>query len=169
MLDRFVASTDALVELLASLGKDDWSSLAEAPPGHLTVSAVVHHALWDSWIHERDVLLPLGVTPDVEADEVAAGLRYAAALSPAFAVGRGMGDSGVLSIVATEPDLSIVVEIGDRVLVRSGTADADLVLTGDAVELFEALSMRGPLDQSIPAETSWMLTGLPEAFDMDPA
>lgn len=54
------ASAQSPNDLLGSLEAVDWEALAEAPPGHITVSAVTHHALWDSWIHERDVLLPLG-------------------------------------------------------------------------------------------------------------
>ena len=40
------------------------------------MSDVLHHALWDAWIHERDVLLPLGVSPTEEPDEVAALLDW---------------------------------------------------------------------------------------------
>jgi uncharacterized protein (TIGR03083 family) len=163
-LDRFLASTDALLDLLASLDDADWSVLAEAPPGHVSISAVAHHALWDSWVHERDILLPLGIA----VDEVAACLRYGSALSPAFAINNGSGERGVLAIEVTEPDLAVAVEIGDRVVVRSGPTDADLRLTGDAVEVLEALSIRRPLDQPIPAESSWMLSGLAEVFDTAP-
>ena len=165
VLDRFVASTDALVDVLASLEEEDWTAVAEAPPGHLSVSAVTHHALWDSWIHERDVLLPQGLVPAEEPDEIAAALRYAAALGPAFAVGRETGASGVLSIVATDPDLSLLVEIGERADVRWGTGPADLTISGDAVELVEAFSRRGALAQPVPAEMAWMLDGVAEAFD----
>lgn len=165
VLDRFTASTDALVDLLASLVGDDWTVLAEAPPGHLSVSAVTHHALWDAWIHERDVLVPLGLVADEEPDEVAAALRYAAALAPALAVERRTGASGVVAVVATDPDLSLVVDIDDRAAVRSGSAEADLVLHGDAVDLLEALSRRRPLDAEVPAETAWMLDGLAEVFE----
>jgi uncharacterized protein (TIGR03083 family) len=52
------------------------------PAGHISVSAVAHHALWDSWVHERDILVPLGIEQVVEPDEVAASLAHAAALSP---------------------------------------------------------------------------------------
>ena len=167
LLDRFVASTESLVGLLVSLDDDDLTALAEAPPGHISVSAVAHHALWDSWIHERDILVPLGIALDVEADEVASCLRWVAALGPALAINRGTADTGTLAIAVTEPDLSIVVEIGDRVVVRAGTAGADLRLTGDAVGLLEALSVRRPLDQPIPAESAWMLRGLTETFDVE--
>ena len=71
-LDRFTASTEALVTVLESLDADGWTTLAEAPPGHISVSALAHHALWDSWIHERDIVLPLGRTPVEEHDEIAA-------------------------------------------------------------------------------------------------
>lgn len=171
VLARFVASTDALVGLCSSLDHAGWSAAAEAPPGHVSVSAVAHHALWDSWVHERDVLVPLGLAPEPEADEVAACLRYVAALGPALALNRGAAGSGVLAIDATGPDVVVVVNIGDQVVVRAGAAGAptaELRLAGDAVELLEALSVRRPLTQLIPAESAWMLRGLSDTFDVAP-
>ncbi len=171
VLARFVASTDALVGLCSSLDHAGWSAAAEAPPGHVSVSAVAHHALWDSWVHERDVLVPLGLAPEPEADEVAACLRYVAALGPALALNRGAAGSGVLAIDATGPDVVVVVDIGDQVVVRAGAAGAptaELRLAGDAVELLEALSVRRPLSQLIPAESAWMLRGLSDTFDVAP-
>lgn len=171
VLARFVASTDALVGLCSSLDHAGWSAAAEAPPGHVSVSAVAHHALWDSWVHERDVLVPLGLAPEPEADEVAACLRYVAALGPALALNRGAAGSGVLAIDATGPDVVVVVDIGEEVVVRAGAAGAptvELRLAGDAVELLEALSVRRPLTQLIPAESAWMLRGLSDTFDVAP-
>lgn len=171
VLARFVASTDALVGLCSSLDHAGWSAAAEAPPGHVSVSAVAHHALWDSWVHERDVLVPLGLAPEPEADEVAACLRYVAALGPALALNRGAAGSGVLAIDATGPDVVVVVDIGEQVVVRAGAAGAptaELRLAGDAVELLEALSVRRPLSQLIPAESAWMLRGLSDTFDVAP-
>lgn len=167
VVDRFVASTEALADLLGSLDGTQWSALAEAPPGHLTVSAVTHHALWDAWVHERDILLPMDIEPPVEADEVTACLRYAAALGPALALNRGAPERGVLGVASAAPDLEIVVEIGDQVAVRAAAATGDLVLRGDAVALLEALSTRRALDQPVPAASAWMLAGLAETFDLD--
>lgn len=171
VLARFVASTGALVGLCSSLDHAGWSAAAEAPPGHVSVSAVAHHALWDSWVHERDVLVPLGLAPEPEADEVAACLRYVAALGPALALNRGAAGSGVLAIDATGPDVVVVVDIGEEVVVRAGAAGAptvELRLAGDAVELLEALSVRRPLTQLIPADSVWMLRGLSDTFDVAP-
>jgi uncharacterized protein (TIGR03083 family) len=173
--ERFAASTEALCQLLTGLDDAGWRTLAEAPPGHLSVAAVAHHALWDSWVHERDVLLPLGEAPTVEADEVAATLRYAAALSPAFAVNGGRRDGGLLAVAVTDPEVAFEVEVADRVTVRdvevpdgpagSAVDRADLVLRGDAVDLAEALSVRRPLDQQVPGPAAWMVAGLAEVFD----
>ena len=167
LLDRYLASSESLLDLLSSIDGDGWSARAEAPPGHLSISAVAHHALWDSWVHERDILVPMGIAPDEEADEIAACLRYAAGLSPAFAVTLDAAAAGTMTVVATDPELAVVVEIDGRAAVRSGHADADFQLDGDAVELVEALSIRRPLDRPIPASVSWMLRGLYEAFDAE--
>jgi hypothetical protein len=169
VLERFAASTEALVTQLDSLDDLGWRSLAEAPPGHITVSAVAHHALWDSWVHERDILLPLGIGQVVEPDEVAASLAYAAALSPAFSVAFGRGRTGVLGVTTTDPALELTVEVDDQVRVVDGPAEsADLVLAGDAVELLETLSIRRPLTQQVPAGSEWWVQGLLEIFDVAP-
>ena len=169
VLASFAASTAALVDVWSALNDDTWSATAEAPPGHVSVSAVTHHALWDSWVHERDILLPLGLTPAEEADEIDACLRYAAALGPALARNRGDNRRGVLAIGTTRPNVSAVVEIAEQVTVRvgDGTAPAaDLTLTGDSVALLEAFSIRGPFAQPILTEHRWMLGGLAETFDV---
>ena len=167
VLDRFAASTEALVTQLESLDDHGWRSLAEAPPGHISVSAVAHHALWDSWVHDRDILVPLGIEQVVEPDEVAASLAYAAALSPAFSVALGHGRTGVLGVSTTDPSLELAVEVGDQVRVVDGPAElADLVLAGDAVELLETLSIRRPFTQPVPAGSEWWVEGLLEVFDV---
>ncbi len=162
---RFATSTATLGALVESLGADDWVRLAEAPPGHVTISAVAHHALWDSWIHERDVLMPLGVEPIVDDDEVTACLCWVAALGPALARSRGVTDHGCLTIRATQPDIDVTVDIGDHVVVGERSTDADLVLTGTAAELVDALSIRRPLDCAVSADVAWMLDGLSMTFD----
>jgi uncharacterized protein (TIGR03083 family) len=169
--DCFLTSTDAFLDALAALDDDGWRTLAETPPGHLTISALAHHALWDSWVHERDILLPLGRTPLVEPDEVTASLRYVAALGPALALNSGTLGSGTLTVDVVDPTLAVTVRIGDHVAVTDGKgpvgADRQdaLCLTGDAVELLEMLSIRRPFPTAIPAEHAWMLRGLSAAFD----
>ena len=170
VLERFLASNQALIDQLASLDDANWSAPAEAPPGHLSVSALVHHALWDAWIHERDILLPMGRVPIEHNDEIVACLRYAAALGPAFACLMGQAEGGVLVVESTDPSATVVVDIGESVAVRAGEGDepGDLRLRGGAVGLVEALSLRQPLDQPVPPELAWMVGGLATVFDADP-
>src|SRR5205807_10268214 len=89
VFDRFVASNDAFLAVLADLDNAGWVMLAESPAGHVPIRLIACHALWDCWVHERDVAQPLGLTPPTEPDEVGSRVRYAAALRPALAIGTG--------------------------------------------------------------------------------
>jgi uncharacterized protein (TIGR03083 family) len=165
IVETFATSSESLARLLRELQPAGWSAQAEAPPGHVSVSAVVHHALWDSWIHERDIALPLGRTPPVESDEVTASLRYVAALSPAIAIASGASERAAFDVSGSDPDTAFHVEIAADVLVTAGTKGAELALTGSSVDLLEALSFRQPLEQAIPQELDWAFAGLATAFD----
>lgn len=166
VVERYSSATQDLCSLVESLEDGDGNLLGEAPPGHMAVTAVLHHALWDSWVHERDVLLPLGATPVEDPDEILTCLRYGAALSPAFATTSHPGRTGRVVLSVRDPDACYVVDVDDSVRVRSvdgadravadgagmsGSAlgaepedSADTIhVSGPAVEVLEALSVRG--------------------------
>jgi uncharacterized protein (TIGR03083 family) len=167
-LAQFVESNDAFLGTVATIADDQWATVAEAPPGHVALRAVALHALWDAWVHERDVALPLGIEAAEEPDEVAGSLQYAAALSPTFLATNGSVRTGHLSVRATDPDVSFVVAAGPTVTVSDGTLPSDgaLVLAGPAVALTEALSLRRPLEQPVATSDRWLLEGLAEVFDV---
>jgi uncharacterized protein (TIGR03083 family) len=168
LLDRLVTADDGFLDAVAGLDDAGWATLAESPPGHVPIRMVCFHALWDSWVHERDIALPLGLTPAVEADEVETCLRYAAALSPAFTITMGMARPGTFAVDATDPDISFVLEVGDTVMIRTGDIpDGAACLRGDSVGLVEALSMRVPPPASTPEPWSRLLDGMASAFDVD--
>jgi uncharacterized protein (TIGR03083 family) len=171
LLDQFAASCESLAAQFENLDDTGWRTTAEAPVGHVAISTLAHHALWDSLIHERDILLPLGVAPVEEDDETLASLRYVAALSPAFAVSRAEAPGGVLAVAPTDLDGEFRAEVGDRVRIRSGAAygNPDLALTGPAIGLLESLSLRTELDQPVPDAASWFVDGLKVTFDQAPA
>ena len=164
---QFAASNDAFLATMADLDDAGWSMLAESPAGHVSIRLLAFHALWDCWVHERVIALPLGQTPALEADEVLSCLRYAAALGPALAITSGNATAGVFSIEAGDPDLVFALDLGDTVSVSDGAAPGAVCLRGDAVELLEALSLRAPLPASSPTEWRQLLTGLATAFDSD--
>jgi uncharacterized protein (TIGR03083 family) len=163
-LAAFAESNAALLAVAETITDTGWSTMTEAPPGHVSASATVHHALWDSWIHERDVLVPLGCTQEVHDDEVVACLRYAAALTAAFAVTSGKATPGALTIET--PLTTVTLTVADDVVhVSSDASGARVVLRGDAVELVEQLTYRAPLTQPVAAEHAWLLSGLAEVFE----
>lgn len=166
VLVAFRASNAALADLLGSLDAEQLAVQAEAPPGHQSVAAVAHHALWDSWVHERDILLPLGIEPEVEDDEVAACLRYAAALGPALGVGRGDASGGSLTVRAADPDVAFTVSATDHVQIGAVDPSVDRVLEGDAVDLVEAISLRQPFAPADAEAAAWLVGGLEVAFDV---
>ncbi len=167
VLGHLDESNDDLAEAVSDLDRAGWSTIGEAPPGHVPLRAVALHALWDSWVHERDIVLPLGLAPVEEPDEITGCLVYCAALNPAFAVAGGSTRAGAIAVDATDPDVSFVVEVGETVRVRSGDGPADaLSLTGPAVDLLEGLSLRAPLPCPVPDEHRWLVSGLAEVFDL---
>jgi uncharacterized protein (TIGR03083 family) len=170
--EQFMAATDELAAALARIGATDggWDLPAEAPPGHIALRALVLHGLWDAWVHERDVALPLGLSAVEEPDEIVASLHYAAALGPAFLATNGSTRTGVLRFAVTEPAASFVVAVGPSVVVRDETAaDAGApTVTGPAVDVLEALSCRTTVDLGLAPADRWLLGSLAEVFDLVP-
>ena len=165
ILEQYVTSVDQLAAAASSIGQDQWSTLAEAPPGHVDLRSVALHALWDAWIHERDILLPLGREQTLEDDEVRGCVIYAAAISPALTVSDER--QARLGVTVVEPAVDFVVDVGNAVVVRERRAgeEADLELTGNAVDLVEGFTLRTPMDRDLPDAHAWLLGGLAQAFD----
>jgi uncharacterized protein (TIGR03083 family) len=166
LLARLAATTEALAKSLDGLDTAGWAQVAEAPPGHLAISEVAVHALWDAWIHERDICLPLGIDVPAEADEVAAALRYAVSVGPALLAASGDDRTGAIRVRAEDPMMDVVVEVGHDVVVRDAApGDDDLgEVRGYAVDLVESFSLRaGP--PVAPAGDRWMVDALATSFD----
>jgi hypothetical protein len=175
VLEQFVASNDSLLAVLEGLDDRQWMTAAETPAGHVAIRVLAHHGLWDCWVHERDIALPLGMTPPLERDELCSSLRYVSALGPAFALSTGRTFADVFAVEADDPDESFVLEVDDCVAVRGrdewgrdGRNLADEVcLRGGALTLVEALSLRAPLPVSAPVPWRELLGGLATAFDVE--
>jgi hypothetical protein len=167
VLAAFTTSNEALADALVGVEGDAWATTVESPPGHVSLHAMVLHALWDGWIHERDILLPAGLTQAHEDDEVSDCLGYAASLGPAFQAATGSHREGLLAVRATDPSVHLVVHVGPAVRVTLGEAPAETaLLTGPSTDLVEALSFRGPFPQPLAASDTWLLGGLGEVFDL---
>jgi hypothetical protein len=159
-LDLFVSSNAELAATVEALDEIGWPTLAESPLGAVPIRLLMSHALWDSWVHERDILLPLGMEPTVVADE-SSRARYVSALTQGFAFGAAMECRAEFGIEATDPDFHCVMAAGDAVTIRIEHPDDSMpVLRGPAVELTEALSTRRPLPAGAPPDWHRILGGL---------
>ena len=170
VLDQFKASNDTLFTTISELDDDQWGMIAESPPGHVSIRLVAHHALWDCWVHERDIALPLGVVVDEEGDELVSCLRYSSALSPALAIGWNRPREGRYIVKATDPPCTFTLHVDQQVTVVNDDLDNSVdqdppCLTGRAVDLVEALSMRIELPTETPQLWRELLSGIAMAFD----
>ena len=55
--------------------------------------------------------------------------------------------------------------VGPTVVIGGEGADDAVVITGDAVQVLEALSFRGPFPVPVAPEDRWILGGLAQVFD----
>lgn len=172
VLADYQRASEALIGSVTALTPDQWAMTAEGPPGHLPVHGIIRHALWDAWIHERDVTVALDLDQEQHADELTACLEYAVGLGPGLvATGQtsDQGRTGTLAVVATDPDVDLLVELGDSVVVSHRPAPPGVpVLRGRAIDLIEGLSLRAPLAHDLADEHLWMISALAVAFDQAP-
>ena len=167
--DDFVVTSDALLAIVTGVTDEEWSTIAESPAGHVPIRLVVQHALWDCWVHERDIAVPLGIAPASEVDELGSCLRYAAVIGPVLGLSLGTTPANIVAVEATDPAMRFVIEINESVSLHDEEAAADVAcLRGDALALVEALSLRSPMASSSPVEwSSLLLGGLAAAFGAD--
>jgi uncharacterized protein (TIGR03083 family) len=155
VLDALRASTSQLTDALGEVGDDEWTLTSESPLGHVPLSAVAAHALWDSWLHERDVLVPRGRTAtSADADELAT----AAAFTLFFAGVEG--DDGDVDVAVAFDDVPgvafrlCVVDRAVHVAVDKGGARS----AGTAVAFVETAAGRGDRSAFPPALASRLST-----------
>lgn len=170
LLAEFISTNEALLGVTAGLTDESWSVLAESPAGHVPIRLLAQHALWDCWVHERDIAVPLGIPTGAETDELTSCLQYAAAVSPVLGMGLDRACAGDYAVDATDPVIRFVLDVTNSVAVREGAAGTAVpCLRGEAVELIEALSLRTPMPATTPIEWSKLLGGLETVFDAVPA
>jgi uncharacterized protein (TIGR03083 family) len=78
--DRYVSSSEVMAADVGSSGPERWGLKSVSPVGFVPWWLSALHVFFDSWIHERDVLIPLGVRAPVEASEALPVLTYSLAI-----------------------------------------------------------------------------------------
>ena len=137
--DRMLAAARAL----AAAGVEEE---ADTPLGWVPWPLAVNHLLWDSWLHERDLLLPLGAAPAPDPGEV--GLVASYQLVPLGSILARVGVRCRIDLrLAGTGGGAYRLDVGDAVAVDHPTEPpgAEGCIRGDAVTVIEAMSGRGDL------------------------
>lgn len=152
-----MAASLAQVPQVAALG----DAPTETPLGPQPFPVAALHVLWDTWLHERDLFLPMGVEPPQHEDETRlcalytlrmVGLCVAMARQEVSATVRLHGATAVTLRLDASPALTSVR------LAPDATPD----VTADAAALVDALTGRGDVDAALdgPAELRAALSPL---------
>lgn len=119
---------------------------ADTPLGWVPWPLSVNHLLWDSWLHERDVLVPLRAAPAPDPVEVRLVGSYQLVILGSVLSMFGMRGTVDLRLEGTCGGAQRV-RVGDEVVVDSpdGPPGGEGCITGEAVAVIEAMSGRGDL------------------------
>ena len=119
--------------------------------------------LWDSWLHERDIFVPMDSAPTPPADELLAVTWFSLCftglqgglLGDQNPVGPGP-DAAIDYTLAFEdlPNTALRVRIDEGIEISRRRSDVDAIPVGSAVAFVDAFGGREPLDQfrdTVPA------------------
>jgi uncharacterized protein (TIGR03083 family) len=137
---EFLAAMDRQVKAaLIKLGDDGLQATAEAPPGHLAVHLAMRHFLFDSWVHEYDLMLPPGEQPVVDTLETAVVVGYLIGLAS-----LAHDSPCALELRIDDPDLRIGVDVVDGVVtIAEGDGPSGAaVIEGRAVDVVDRMTGR---------------------------
>ena len=142
--DRYVASAEAIAAEVDGSGPGQWEQPSLSFVGAVPWWLGLLHGLFDSWVHERDLLLPLGRDVTVLSDEVDAVLAYSLAVV-AYA-GRRLGSDEPVDAVVC--GFRVTADEGRGTVTRSpGSPHGGVpVLTGDPPVVVDALCGRCSLE-----------------------
>ena len=140
-LEAIDERVDAELDALADAG---WTAPAEAPLGKVPAYVSVNHFLFDSWVHERDLMLPAGEVPLVDLNEAATVASYVVALAGVGpAVDDGTPTRSTLTVHLTDLDRHLHVEVsGGRVEVSYSAPTAEPDVAGTAADLVDLATGR---------------------------
>ena len=141
MVDSMDGAVDKEFESMREIG---WAATAEAPPGHVAAPLAVNHFLFDSWVHEYDLMVPRGEQPALETAEAATVAKYVLGLA---ALATSSDTS--LDVRLHDPDLRIGVHVANgRIEVSDGPGPRDAaVIEGNVVDVVDHATGRtsGPV------------------------
>jgi uncharacterized protein (TIGR03083 family) len=137
--DQYVWSAEQMAAEMEASGRDRWGVLSISPLGIVPWWLSALHIFYDSWVHQRDALLPLGVDVPVEPAEAVPVLTYSLAVvgtlisEPSDAVVGGIRlvtGAGPARATPVEPEACDREQVGVLIDALSGRGTLEAALTG---------------------------------------
>lgn len=151
---RLVSSVESLLAGLDRLDLANPDPVVQSPVGRQPMAASLLHVLWDTWLHERDLFLPLGHSVPELDDEVRLCAVYT--LRMLGFTHQLFGREAHVALVLSggcEGTLRLDVDAGS-LRVAAGAVELDgqsppRALRGDAATAVDALCGRGDLHSAL--------------------
>lgn len=140
-IERFTEAADRVRDRAGERLAAGDGSIREMVYGPVHWSVALVHTFWDSWIHERDVLLPLGLPASCTEHEQRLVGMYA--LLMATLPARTMEQPFTVAVRLAGPDRVVVAAHADGCCTGRETSAASAELAGDLSEVVDALCGRG--------------------------
>jgi uncharacterized protein (TIGR03083 family) len=164
-LSRFVATTGELLAVLRARLAQNRRFDVRLPFGPMDWTVFVLHGFWDSWLHERDVLLPRGTGHPTDGD--ATGYAAAYGVFIAAAVASMFGDP-VRQQLTLGGDGGGVFDLDSRGAVTLTVTRLATAGPPPAAQVTDALAGRAPTSAvlgGLPASTRTALSHLADFFN----
>ncbi|MEW2289419.1 maleylpyruvate isomerase N-terminal domain-containing protein [Streptomyces sp. NPDC047841] len=107
---------------------------------HWSVNSV--HTLWDAWMHERDICLPLGLKVEMKDDETRLMAMYTLLVAAAPPAWEGDYIHVTLGLNGSPDGAYSVRHEGDNICVRAAAGTPDI--SGPMETVLDSLAGRGP-------------------------
>ncbi len=163
-LSRFVATTEELLAVLRARLAQGRRFEVQLPFGPMDWTVFVLHGFWDSWLHERDVLLPRGAGHPTDGDATGYAAAYGVFSAAAVA---SMSGGPVQDKLTLGGDGGGVFDLDSRGAV---TLTVTRVATAGppAAQVTDALAGRAPTSAvlgDLPASSRAALSHLADFFN----
>ena len=153
LLDLLEAIDGRVRQELDSTDADGWLAAAESPGGRVPAFVSVNHFLFDSRVHERDLMLPLGDVPQLEVREVEAVVSYVLALAGCarFDDDESVPPPAAFAVQVADVDLccAVVRDDGQAVVIIDDGNPGGPVLTGTANDVVDLATGRDVGDRVV--------------------
>lgn len=147
LLDRLAGMDERVQRECEVLAETGWDRLAEAPAGNVPAYLSLNHFLFDSWVHERDLLLPMTETPVSDPVEASVVTGYVLALACVAREADAATDpAAAYDVHISDLDQTMHVECAADGSATAGFAPraATSHVSGRAGDLVDSLTGRSP-------------------------